>query len=151
MQRWATPTLELSIFFIGIGVKLERDIRIYGVELLPFCNSISCHKRRTIEIFDTNRCTCHLQIICIESLHLLTITVESLSMYNRHTKETRKRERERIKKNICLIYHLIFIKSPDISSTYFVELNFFLPRNFNGNEKSSIDIPTIDLTLSTCD
>ena len=83
-------------------------------------------KRRTKEIFDMKRCTCHLQIIYIESLHLLTITVESLCMYNRHTKEMRKR----IKKNICLIYHLIFIKSVDISNRYFVELNFFPPKIF---------------------
>ena len=96
-QRWTTPTLELELtlessilFFIEVEVDFNRN----GVELLSFCNSISCHKRRMTEIFDMKRCTCHLQIIYIEFLHLLTITVESLCLHNRYTKETRKRERE---------------------------------------------------------
>ena len=126
-QRWATPTLkleltpELAIFFIGVevnfnrnAVELERDLRVYRVELewsstemewscCLFSNSISWHKRRTKEIFDIKGCTCPLQITYIDAVHSLTITVESLCVYNRHTKEMRQRERERIKKNICLI------------------------------------------------
>ena len=48
--------------------------------------------------------------------------------------------RKRIKKNICLIYHLTFIKSLDSCSIEFLSTKIL---------SMEIDIPTIDLTLST--
>ena len=89
-QRWAIPTPKLAIFFNGV----QRKWSGVAVFLQLQHKSISCRERRKKEIFDINRCICHLQRIYIKAVHLLTINVESLCMYNRHTKETRKRERE---------------------------------------------------------
>ena len=73
-----SPNLMLNLHIrvgVDFNIELEQNLRIYGVELLSFWNSISYYQRIMTEIFDMKRCTCYLQIIYIEAVYLF---VESL-------------------------------------------------------------------------